>query len=146
MGENVGMGGEEDGNLPPPPNATYDNKEEMLESIRAFARNHGYAIHVRRSDKGRITYKCDRLDFFLVSLLMVIRAEMVFFCCVNDSEVEILYKTLGKMILIEWLQRSRSLLAAPLRQKRCLRGGHGGFCAPNRCTIMDPGSMPKTTG
>lgn len=60
--EGFAFGG--DGDLPPPPDASYESKEEMLESIRAFSRHQGYAIHVRRSDKSRITYKCNRLDFF----------------------------------------------------------------------------------
>ena len=55
--------------LPAPPPAVYRSEEAMMSSIKGFAREHGYVIVIRRSDKEkRKIFKCDRyiyLSFFL---------------------------------------------------------------------------------
>ncbi len=46
--------------LPPPPNAMYPTRPELLTAVKAWASSHGYAIVIARSDQHRVTLKCDR--------------------------------------------------------------------------------------
>ena len=46
--------------LAPPPFNDYDSRDDLLVSTRAWAATQGYAIVIARSDKGRVTLKCDR--------------------------------------------------------------------------------------
>ncbi|KAJ1507067.1 Methylmalonate-semialdehyde dehydrogenase [acylating] mitochondrial [Coelomomyces lativittatus] len=46
----------------PPPESTYSSKDEMLQSVKAFAITQGYALTILHSDNARnsIVLKCDR--------------------------------------------------------------------------------------
>ena len=47
--------------LPGPPASIYYSKEDLLNSVRSFAMEHGYVIVVRRSEKEKKkNFKCDR--------------------------------------------------------------------------------------
>ena len=62
--------GAEDGQenvCPPPPNGEFRDAEEMVESIKQFAQDHGYAICIRRSEKDKKKiFKCDRYELLFL--------------------------------------------------------------------------------
>ena len=62
--------GAEDGQedvCPPPPDGEFPDAEEMVESIKQFAQDHGYAICIRRSEKDKKKiFKCDRYELLFL--------------------------------------------------------------------------------
>jgi len=62
--------GAEDGQedvCPPPPDGEFQDAEEMVESIKQFAQDHGYAICIRRSEKDKKKiFKCDRYELLFL--------------------------------------------------------------------------------
>ena len=58
--------GQEDVCLPPP-DGEFQDAEEMVESIKQFAQDHGYAICIRRSEKDKKKiFKCDRYELLFL--------------------------------------------------------------------------------
>ena len=56
---------------PPPPDGEFQDPEEMVETIKRFAQDNGYAICIRRSEKDKKKiFKCDRYDFLFFILIL----------------------------------------------------------------------------
>ena len=68
--------GQEDGQedvCPPPPDGKFQDAEEMVESIKKFTQDHGYAICIRRSENNKKKiFKCDwyELLFLFFSIFL----------------------------------------------------------------------------
>ena len=65
----VDSGAEEaqENDCPPPPDGEFQDAEEMVESIKKFALDHGYAICIRQTEKekGKI-FKCDQYELLFL--------------------------------------------------------------------------------
>ena len=46
--------------MPPPPDMTFQTREELVNSAKMYAAQHGYALVIRTSRPGKLWLKCDR--------------------------------------------------------------------------------------
>lgn len=46
--------------MPPPPNETFETREELVSSTKLHAVAHGYTLVIRTSRPGKLWLKCDR--------------------------------------------------------------------------------------